>query len=82
MKHFLLILILLSLYSTSGALPPQPMESVTKYNVVLVHGAADAVPVTPRLVPFFCNSSAGLNELSRVKTMLLGFILNCTYIIF
>lgn len=49
MKHFLLILILLSLYSTSGALPPQPMESVTKYNVVLVHGAADAVPVTPRL---------------------------------
>lgn len=42
MKYFLLILILLSLYSTSGALPPQPMESVTKYNVVLVHGAADS----------------------------------------
>lgn len=24
------------------ALPPSPMESVTKYNVILVHGAADS----------------------------------------
>ena len=80
MKKKVIALYVLSLASV--LLAALPMENVGRYNIVLVHGAADAVPVTPRLVPFFCNSSAGLNELSRVKTMLLGFILNCTYIIF
>lgn len=42
MKRFLFVLIFLTLYSTSVALPPRPMESVTKYNVVLIHGAADS----------------------------------------
>ena len=42
MKHFLLALVLLSLYSASVAHPSQPMESVAKYNVILVHGAADS----------------------------------------
>lgn len=38
----LLLTILLGLCSMCVALPPRPMESVTKYNVVLVHGAADS----------------------------------------
>ena len=53
MKRLYAVLVLFCFLSDLWALLPQPMESVTKYNVVLVHGAADAVPVTPRLVPFF-----------------------------
>lgn len=42
MKQLHFILVLFCFLSVSWALPPQPMESLIKYNVVLVHGAADS----------------------------------------
>lgn len=42
MKRLYAVLVLFCFLSDLWALLPQPMESVTKYNVVLVHGAADS----------------------------------------
>ena len=42
MKQLHFILVLFCFLSVLWALPPQPMESLIKYNVVLVHGAADS----------------------------------------
>ena len=42
MKQLHFILVLFCFLSVLWALPPQPMESLIKYNVVLVHRAADS----------------------------------------